>query len=1190
MSLNGLDNVEVTQAYQSALAEAGGWYEAPNLAATSDHHANVLCIGSCSGTRQGMLSKSLPGELVEQQRRAMLWRSTRRNRRCTVSCCTGGGRCWSNTCPKAPRDYYKVHLVISVKHQSLANCITARVSVHFITVTERFAPHDIILSISTPEELSDAALASACTLHTAAPSSSSSSGSSRPQKLSWIQEAAEEVTGEDNASAVRPATASSAIPTILEPTTSNEEEPPRNSSVTSHAESVPLMLEEKVVDSAIVPEVSHNTMGTVNEVPASPESDLTELKETLRSYEKLFEGGPEPRLSSQTARPDYNELYEHYYAQYTKPKVKLGPRPRPSLDGRRPSTSGNASQDTARPVSSLPSGLRSSARKAAEKKESKTRTSSVVPTIAIPPPPPVPMTPEMPHSPVSPAYSSRTPASVKSMPVSAYSSHHRSTGMTQEKTRLMKALELRKKQQKAREEKKEKAAEDNAKTLESASTTTETGLTGTESLKRLHSEPAAASDAGEVPVPTQSKDDPDNSQESTSVDDTTSSLELDSSGLVFTADQPETDDMNSAASVSSPISAETQGSSGAPSTRPSSISEDENACSKDEGKSKPAPEPQVSDTLDEEQSVDSATTVKPGSTTPIPSVEVESHPEPQPTTPEQIPSFDASVQFDPTNVRGLTMPSEEDDARSRRRSKRESTMYIPSGDPFVYDEAQLKRRNRESVLMPTSKRQSWYESKEKRRAMLEPLQVSAENSETEYLSDDSFMEELQSATVHQAKPMSVSKSPIRPFFPRKSTATEVTITTPPRSESQAYQGTNRLSPERSGRVGRTSSGAWPPRAMTDSVVAAKKINVSSGISQRIKALAEKSNKDRSVSPVSPASTLDTSSSTLAQRKSSFFATTPIETSPSSRPATRLGSPSYLPATASTTPEKKKPQGPIKSTVYNVQRETEKAESVQVTARIIRDERTRQPTLAMPTEMTPLDLHQSPLIIDHQKPTYTPKSPTRGRPEPASPRAASSSHSREQSTAPSRTSSESTWRAFGRRMSESKSIHSHDGEEKREEKKDKKESRTSKMFKRMSSSMSSMPWKNSSNNLSLPEHSMTSTSLSSVREPPPPVQLGDLNIQFPDTLLWKRRWAELDAMGNIVLSPSKSNEKGAVKRFHLTEFRTPYPPDQDRQELPNSVVLDFIDGRTLQCACETYVAQAQVLQSKYSIYKVSTESS
>jgi hypothetical protein len=168
------------------------------------------------------------------------------------------------------------------------------------------------------------------------------------------------------------------------------------------------------------------------------------------------------------------------------------------------------------------------------------------------------------------------------------------------------------------------------------------------------------------------------------------------------------------------------------------------------------------------------------------------------------------------------------------------------------------------------------------------------------------------------------------------------------------------------------------------------------------------------------------------------------------------------------------------------------------------------------------------------------------------------------------------------MSESKSIHSHDGEDKRDDKKDKKESRTSKMFKRMSSSISAMPWKSSTNNLpSLPDHDMRTTSLASLREPPSPVHVGDLNIQFPDTLLWKRRWVEIDASGNLVLSPSKSNEKGVAKRFHLTEFRTPYPPDQDRQELPNSVVLDFMDGRSLQCACETYMAQARVLQSKFS---------
>lgn len=185
------------------------------------------------------------------------------------------------------------------------------------------------------------------------------------------------------------------------------------------------------------------------------------------------------------------------------------------------------------------------------------------------------------------------------------------------------------------------------------------------------------------------------------------------------------------------------------------------------------------------------------------------------------------------------------------------------------------------------------------------------------------------------------------------------------------------------------------------------------------------------------------------------------------------------------------------------------------------------------------------------------------------------------------------------MSETKSIHSHDGDdERRDDRKGKKDSRTSKLFKRMSTSMSTMPWKNSQSSLALPEQDMRSTSLSSLREPPPPVQVGDLNVQFPDTLvsltfchsfrtlltneqLWKRRFVEIDTTGNLVMGPSISNPKGVTKRYHLTEFKTPYRPDQDLQELPNSVVMDFIDGRTLQCACETSTSQAHVLQSKYS---------
>ncbi|KAI8932204.1 hypothetical protein NX059_011083 [Plenodomus lindquistii] len=1126
MSLNGLDSVAVTQAYQSALAEAGGWFL---LRYTSRDAVEVLTRGS-GGAGEARVA------VAQYQDKSPLYGLLLYRRR---------------------------KVLVKYVPEGTSRLLQARVAVHFLTITDRFAPHDIVLNITSPEELSDAALAAACTLHTAAPSSSSSSASSRQQKLSWIQEAAEE--GAHNTAADATGAAKATIPTIVEPGFSHGQDGLRNGSVTSQAETVPLMLEDKALDpppvlpptSIPLPQQPHVTAEAPSDLPMTPpEADLSDLQATLQSYDRLFERGPEARLSSQTARPNYDELYEHYYAQYTKPKVKLGPRPRPSLDGKRPSTSGSNSQDVARPKSSLPSGLRSATRKASEKKETKTRASSTLPAIAIPPPPPIPMTSDMPRSPVSPGYSIRTPASVKSMPVvSAYSSQHRSMGMTQEKTRLMKALELRKKQQKAQLARTERLAANAAAASHLPAETLESGTNATPEVDQTDSPKPE-----EIPLPEE---------------DQSSCSGLDNSGLAYTGSHTEVDDLNSTASVSSPISAQTHGSSAAPSTRPSSLSDDEHASLKALHKQKAESHSQSPESADEQQSVDSTPTVVPESRTPVPSVALES-PVPQTTV------TDASM-FD-RHASGLTMPAEEEnDARARRRSKRESRMYIPAGTVFQYGEASEKKPDNESMLMPTAKSQSWYETKETRRAKLDPLELNAEQSETEYLSDDSFMEELQSATVHQAQPMSVSKSPITPFFSRKSSHGNMT---PPGTASTHRSVSGHSvgggSPESSVRK---ASGGWPPRPTTsDTVVAAKKINVSSGISQRIKALAEKSSRELTQTSGSATGSSLEPGSTLAQRKSSFFAATPLETSPNGRSSSRLGSPPFLTSSASSTPDKKKSSGPVKSTVYNV-RPAEKPESVQVTARIIRDERTAEPTLAMPTESTPLALHQSPLIIDHQKPTWTPKSPTRGRPEPASPRAPpSSSHSREQSIGPSRTSSESTWKAFGRRMSESKSITSHDGSEERggsddkKDKKDKKDSRTSKMFKRMSSSM---PWKNSSSTLALNEQGAGSSSLFSLREPPSPVQIGDLNIQFPDTLLWKRRYVEIDTSGNLVLSPSRSNEKGIVKRFHLGDFRAPYLPDQDRQELPNSVVLDFVDGRTLQCACETYTAQANVLQSKSS---------
>jgi hypothetical protein len=97
----------------------------------------------------------------------------------------------------------------------------------------------------------------------------------------------------------------------------------------------------------------------------------------------------------------------------------------------------------------------------------------------------------------------------------------------------------------------------------------------------------------------------------------------------------------------------------------------------------------------------------------------------------------------------------------------------------------------------------------------------------------------------------------------------------------------------------------------------------------------------------------------------------------------------------------------------------------------------------------------------------------------------------------------------------------------------------------------------------------------------PVDIGEVNVQFPETLLWKRRVMRIDENGFVVLAPgtNDASARNMTKRYHLTEFRTPCLPDEDMQELPNSILLDFLDGNTLQCACESRQGQASALNGK-----------
>ncbi|KAF2213041.1 hypothetical protein CERZMDRAFT_90546 [Cercospora zeae-maydis SCOH1-5] len=63
---------------------------------------------------------------------------------------------------------------------------------------------------------------------------------------------------------------------------------------------------------------------------------------------------------------------------------------------------------------------------------------------------------------------------------------------------------------------------------------------------------------------------------------------------------------------------------------------------------------------------------------------------------------------------------------------------------------------------------------------------------------------------------------------------------------------------------------------------------------------------------------------------------------------------------------------------------------------------------------------------------------------------------------------------------------------------------------------------------------------------------------------------------------------AMKRYPLAQFKEPFMPVLDQQELPYSVVLEFEDGTALQVACEDGMTQRQVLSLLTTYWRAYTD--
>lgn len=306
----------------------------------------------------------------------------------------------------------------------------------------------------------------------------------------------------------------------------------------------------------------------------------------------------------------------------------------------------------------------------------------------------------------------------------------------------------------------------------------------------------------------------------------------------------------------------------------------------------------------------------------------------------------------------------------------------------------------------------------------------------------------------------------------------------------------------------------------------------------------------------------------------------------------------------------------------------KHESISVTAKIIRDPNDQQVHEA-PSDLSgfnPLDLKQSPLFVNHQKavpePTATPPpldssveslKDDKGRRSSMSlvkgfmkDKRAPSTDVSPPSQSPPQNNSFSPRLSFSSRRSMSKEREtlrsptgftetSASGDDAKSTNGDGKMSRAGRFMRRLST-LSGSKSKSSIGNGSpaksppaVKESTSSNANLGASRpsttgtSPWIVSYMGDVNVQFPDNLLWKRRNMCLDSQGFLVLSalPAQSSRAAqGTKRYHLSEFRGPYCPDVEVQELPNSVVLDFIEGTSLQLACEDRSGQLNVLNSEF----------
>ncbi|KAH8670054.1 hypothetical protein BGZ61DRAFT_114530 [Ilyonectria robusta] len=1232
MSLNGLDDLKVQEAHGAAAAEPGGWFL---LKYASRDEIELLGRGS--------------GGIVEVRTKIAEYEET--------SPLYGFLR------------YRRRNVLIKYLPEDCSRLIQARVAVHFNAVCERFSPYDTTFEITTAKELKDTKLSAACSLHAASGSNSSATSSIRRRRLVEIAEEEEE---EQQQRASKRQSLNQDGDEVGPPQTPQPDNGPAD----------PVTLNSELASS---PEERKFSASSTSEVP-----NFVGVGETPGSEDLSGEGAP--RMSSQSGRPDYSN-YNPY--SYGKPKVKLAPRP--SLEtGGRPRTAGSF-----RPVSQMPAGFKlfGKGSKKGKKDDGATSTEEELAengvaanALSIPEEDNLAQ-PEDVARPTTSSGVSTAPSVVPAPPAKSV--------ISPEKARLMKAMKLREKKKKKNltinpldapgpeidspalsiDTLGDKSVEDEELETQPSITNEDSAIGLDASSSSMNTDQASElTQSDSHPAsPIIASSEPDHSTKASSLSEST-----DETVQAKSDDMPDDEDeLDISKPVEEPEKESTPEAVGAPAadttieqtvTKESIPAEAVETPTSAEPKAAPQTDTQSKKDGPEE---------KPEGILPAPIGETDSIPATStfaflsskgPET-DQIPDATETKEGEDANT--ITLNNGEDlspkatpalqipkskfssqNLHSEAQSPSVPTINSPDERSILEESPAITadKANDEDANADTTT-----ESKPKRKFFVEPIRTDLTRPESQigvHLSDDE-LDELQSATFQDARPMLVSKSPVTPVFPSPTKGGPSPHTV--RTVSNPVRGTF-LTPgdvSQSSARSVSSGGAALLHKVAQQPVGpnlSKRSNVGSSISQRIKALEKlsaTSGKEvappRGVSRERPSSTFfsvkkgreASRSPSLADRTNSF--TRPAVRTPPSRSGSRDESPE-----ATRRPRRDR-SASVASRLSMFEAPSEgnstshspgstprgRPESISVTAKIVRDPnaaRSFEPPKDL-SEFNHLELKQSPLMVDHHKaaPGWTPttleqKDTIQERRMSKESRASQDTKSRRSSltvvkdfikerrksvtsitsdafsgsrspTRPPSTHQNST--SFTQRLSISsrRSSFNRDREsvlsptptegsgsgDDSKSNSDKKKSRAGRFMRRLSSLSGSrgkiaMPPGISA---TVAEEDLEPIRPATTGSPSIASYMGDVNVQFPDNLLWKRRNLCLDTQGYLIFSalPGQSGRAAqGTKRYHMSEFRQPYIPDVDAQELPNSVVLDFMEGSGLQVACEDRSGQTTVLQT------------